>query len=729
MRNSSSHKLVKMDAYESFLNVFKFRKVLYNTKTHNNPAAFLEETNVKKQNSLFLLIVFCLTIISSLLIQIGFSQQLQLLDPLIIPKFVNQLDQPPAVYVPDNVTDSGGNLIRQEYTVKISEFSQQILPFFDANGNPTGFGPTKVWGYGGNADDAVTGAYLGYIQSTPGPTFEAIRDVPTKVTWVNNLVDASGNPLPNLLAVDPSIHWANPNGITMPTEPITAPAYPPGYPDAQSPVPIVTHLHGGEDPSAYDGGPEQWFTPNGIHGPSYNTSEPTDSNAAVYEYPNGQEPAMLWYHDHALGITRLNVMSGLAGFYLLRDPADSNAAMLPSGQYEMPLVIQDRDFLADGSLYYPTNSACPNIHPYWTSSFLGNIIMVNGKVWPNMDVQQAQYRFRILDGSNSRSYLLTFSNGMNFTQIATDGGYLKAPATLTSVLISPAERIDIVVDFSNLEPGTKVILRNTALTNQLIEDQTVGQILQFTVTNQKGPKPFSVAAAPEPFNPTLTGTAFPTLPNATKTRLLTLVQVNGTGDNTLEMLLDGQIWDAPVTEMPVLGSTEDWVIINPSSSEHPIHLHLVQFQVLQRQSLDSDAYMKAWKDLNGPAPLNHTTVNVQSLSTYLTGQPRIPEANEQGWKDTTLVYAGEVSTIRVRFTKQDGSPFPFDATTGPGYVWHCHLLEHEDNEMMRPYIVISSPQQLNLEVITIVATALVVIVVSAGLIVYRHLHNHPKKRT
>jgi spore coat protein A len=709
------------------LTLRKFRKVLYNTTTHNNPAAFLEETNVKKQNALFLLIVFSLTIISSPLIHIVFSQQPQLLDPLTIPKFVNQLDQPPQVYLPDNVTDSAGNLIRQEYTVKISEFSQQILPLFDANGNPTGFGPTKVWGYGGNAEDAVTGASLGYIQSTPGPTFEAIRDVPTKVKWVNNLVDASGNPLPSLLAVDPSIHWANPNEMTMPTEPITAPAYPPGYPDAQSPVPTVTHLHGGETPSAYDGGPEEWFTPNGIHGPLYSTSEPTVPNAAIYEYPNAQEPATLWYHDHALGITRLNVMSGLAGFYLLRDPADSNAPILPSGQYEMPLVIQDRVFLTDGSLYYPTNSDYPNIHPYWISSFLGNTIMVNGKVWPNMNVQQAQYRFRILDGSNSRSYELTFSNGMNFTQIATDGGYLKAPSTLTSVLISPAERIDIVVDFSNIEPGTKVILRNTALTNHPIEDQTVGQIIQFTVTNQSGPNPFNAAAAPEPFNPTLTGTAFPTLPNATKTRLLTLIQVNGTGGNTLEMLLDGQTWDAPVTEMPVLGSTEDWVIVNPSSSEHPIHLHLVQFQLLQRQSFDSDAYMKAWTELNGPAPLNHSTVNVQSLSTYLTGQPRTPDANEQGWKDTTLVYAGEVSTIRIRFTEQDGSPFPFDATEGPGYVWHCHLLEHEDNEMMRPYIVVSSAQNFALEVIAIVVVALVVVIL-AGLIVFRHFHNRPKNR-
>jgi len=161
------------------------------------------------------------------------------------------------------------------------------------------------------------------------------------------------------------------------------------------------------------------------------------------------------------------------------------------------------------------------------------------------------------------------------------------------------------------------------------------------------------------------------------------------------MLLDGQTWDAPVTEMPVLGSTEDWVIVNPSSSEHPIHLHLVQFQLLQRQSFDSDAYMKAWTELNGPAPLNHSTVNVQSLSTYLTGQPRTPDANEQGWKDTVQMNPGEVTIIRVRYAPQaaptsgPGAPtagtnlYPFQPWVGPGYVWHCHIIDHEDNEMMR----------------------------------------------
>ena len=251
------------------------------------------------------------------------------LDPLIIPKYVNQLVIPP-VYVPTNVTDKNGNLIRQDYTVDVTEFYQQILPTVDSLGNPTGFPMTKVWGYGGMTRDAVTGMPLGYVRHSPAATFEAIRGVPIQVKWVNNL-GTRKNPLPHMFPVDPTLHWANPNNMMMPMPPFTP--YPPGYPEAQTPVPIATHLHGGEVQSFADGGPEEWFTVNGIHGPDYGTVERTDKNAAVYYYPNLQLPTTLWYHDHALGITRINVMSGFAGFYLLREyntAIDPIAPLLPS---------------------------------------------------------------------------------------------------------------------------------------------------------------------------------------------------------------------------------------------------------------------------------------------------------------------------------------------------------------------------------------------------------------
>ncbi len=597
-----------------------------------------------------------------------------ILDPLAIPLFENQLTAPPPVYAPKIVT-SGGKVIRHEYTVAMSSFSEQILP-------PSMNLLTPVWGYSGAANDAITGASLGVVQSSPGPTFEAVRGIPVQVEWQNNISSAY------MFAVDPTIHWANPNSNPESTSPF--PAFPPGFPNAQSPVPLVTHLHGGENQSFNDGGPNAWFTSNGKHGPQYSTYKQADLNAAVYYYPNAQQATTLWYHDHALGLTRLNVGSGLAGFYLIRAPEtadDKVAALLPTGKYEMPLVIQDRSFNTDGSFNYPSSGVVPSSHPYWVSSFLGNTIMVNGKVWPNMNVDRGQYRFRILNGSNSRFYNIGFSNGMSFIQIGSDGGYLKAPVTLTSLLLAPAERADIIVDFSSIASGAKVILQNTALTISTAEEkQTVGQIMQFTATDQTGTTPFNLAQAPTPFNPTLVGADFPTLPKATKQRTLTLYEVADQNNNMKVALLDGQMWDAPISEQPELGTTEEWIIANPTMDPHPIHLHLIQFQLVQRETFDSLTYNEDWIALNGQPPFSGPTKNL-NISKYLSNLTISLQPNEQCWKDTIIVNAGEVVTIRVRFAQQDGSSFPFDATAGPGYVWHCHLLEHEDNEMMRPYKV------------------------------------------
>jgi FtsP/CotA-like multicopper oxidase with cupredoxin domain len=612
------------------------------------------------------------------MVELAQASAATVLDSTTIPLFENQLTAPPPVYAPKVVT-SQGKVIRNEYTVAMASFTQQILP-------PSMNLLTPVWGYGGQANDAVTGASLGFVQSSPGPTFEAVRGTPIQVEWQNTITS------PYMFPVDPTIHWANPNNIPMSTSQF--PAYPPGIPAAQSPVLLVTHLHGGQNQSFSDGGPNSWFTSDGQHGPAYSTYTKTASNAAVYYYPNTQQPTTLWYHDHALGLTRLSVGSGLAGFYLIREPAGSDevAAMLPAGKYEMPLVIQDRTFNTDGSFYYPSAGSDPQTHPYWVNSYLGTAIMVNGKVWPNMNVDRGQYRFRLLNGSNSRFYLLQFSNGMSFIQVGSDGGYLKAPVTLTSLLMAPAERADIIVDFSNLEAGQKVIFQNTSLISATAEQtQTLGQIMQFTANNAQGTTPFNISSAPTPFNPTLAESTFPTLPNPTKQRVLTLYEIAESNGDMKEALLDGQTWDASISETPELGTIEDWVIVNPTMDPHPIHLHLIQFQLVQRESLSAiGTYLDEWLKLNGTPPFNHPTINVQSLSTYLYGTQTLPQPQEQGWKDTILVNSGEVVTIRVRFAQQDGSAFPFDATEGPGYVWHCHLLEHEDNEMMRPYKVTKS---------------------------------------
>jgi FtsP/CotA-like multicopper oxidase with cupredoxin domain len=697
---------------------------------------------------LAVLLLFSLTFVLGVGAQ-PVSSEPTFLDPLTIPKWTNQLDSHIPVYVPKNVTDSQGNVIRQEYAVSVSEFYQQILPTVDSNGNPTGYGPSKVWGYGGEARNAVTGEKLGFVRSVPGPTFETTRGIPAQVKWVNDLVDKDGNPLQHMYPVDPTIHWANPNNIDMEaameqTIQGLAPPFPPGYNgtpytipgtttitnpegwNAQSPVPIVTHLHGGQVPSDYDGGPEQWFTPNGIRGKDYRTVSATEPNAAIYYYPNAQDPTALWYHDHALGLTRINVFSGLAGFYILRDPADSLAPLLPSGPYEMPLIIQDRTFLADGSMYYPSDGYYPNYepppfnytkeNPYSLGVFVGNTIMVNGKVWPNMNVSKGQYRFRILDASNARFYNISFSNGMPFTLIGSDGGYLKSPVSITSMLFSPAERIDILVDFSKMTLGQKVILKNNALWNVSSpkfpnQEQTVGQIMQFTVTSGESVKPQEL---PSQLNPTLTGD-YPNLPAPTRVRILTLAEdISVSPAFPMNLYLDGQRWAAPISETPELGSTEDWVLVNTFDT-HNIHLHLVQFQLVSRQNFNVTAYWNDWIALNGKPPLNQTTINVPSLDPYLIGGPILPGPSEQGWKDTIIVYSRQITVIRVRFAPQDGSDFPFDATTGPGYVWHCHILEHEDHEMMRPYIVTQasiaaiSKELIIVIVVLIVAIALVVI--------------------
>jgi FtsP/CotA-like multicopper oxidase with cupredoxin domain len=268
-----------------------------------------------------------------------------------------------------------------------------------------------------------------------------------------------------------------------------------------------------------------------------------------------------------------------------------------------------------------------------------------------------------------------------------------------------------------------VILQNSALTTNTAEQtQTVGQIMQFTATSQTGSTPFDLAYPPNPFNPTLAVASFPTLPKATKQRILTMVEIFNQNNLMVAALLDGQTWSAPISEKLELGTTEDWIIVNPSMHPHPIHLHLVQFQLVQREAFDGAAYMKEWIALNGNPPFSHPTINVPNLNSYLSNLVKPPQPNEQGWKDTITVNSGEVVTIRVRFAPQDGSSFPFDATAGPGYVWHCHLLEHEDNEMMRPYKITQKTS-----IVLPVTISVVAVSVAAFLLLYSYQRKRKKR--
>ena len=533
-----------------------------------------------------------------------------------------------------------GKLTGTNLTIGMYQVQQYIHKDFEPGqpwGGTTGL-KTTFWGYGTSQATA----------SFPAATIEATKGVPTYVKWENHL------PTTHLLSsvIDHTLHMAMP----------------------MSGVPAVVHLHGGEVEPQSDGGPDAWFT-QGF------AEKGIDWQKETYEYVNEQLPTTLWYHDHVLGLTRLNVYTGLAGFYLLRDPATEAGLNLPTGEYEREIVIQDRMLNTDGSLRYEVDVTNPTVHPQWGPEFFGDIIVVNGKAWPYLEVKPRKYRFRLLNGSNSRFYNLSFENGLTFKQIGTDGGYLRAPVTLSSLLIAPGERADIIVDFSGFTAGAEFLLTNDANSpfpdGDPIDATTTAQIMKIKV----------VAGSPDGLTIPTTLNNIPVLTNACRTRSLTLNEVMGQG-GPLVMFLDGKRWDAPVSELPVLGSTEIWEIINLTADTHPIHLHLVQFQLLNRQSFDAAGYEAAYAALNPVLPTDNPIK--PDLAPFLIGTPTGPDPNEDGWKDTFRMNPGEVTRVIVRFQPiatplNTNADFVFDATAEPGYVWHCHIIEHEDNEMMRPY--------------------------------------------
>ena len=318
-------------------------------------------------------------------------------------------------------------------------------------------------------------------------------------------------------------------------------------------VRIVSHLHGARVPAASDGYPENWFAPG---------------KSVVYHYPNQQEPAMLWYHDHAMGINRLNIYAGLFGAAILRDKVEDDLN-LPSGKYEVPLIIFDRLLTPDAQLYYPISDK-PGAP--WIPELFGDAFLVNGKLFPYLEVEPRKYRFRVLNGSNARFYHLSLSNGLPLHQIGTDQGLLPAPVTAKAIMMAPAERIDIVVDFSECR-GEQVILKSDSF-----------NIMQFRVANTKvsdiSSLPAQLRAVPKMQES-----------EATKTRLLTLDEYDNQVQEPVQLLLNASYWHDPITENPALNSTEIWSFVNPTDDTHPIHLHTVRFQILDRQHYEPWTYL------------------------------------------------------------------------------------------------------------------------------------------
>lgn len=478
------------------------------------------------------------------------------------------------------------------YEVRMEEFTQKLH---------RDLAPTRLWGYN---------------SQFPGPLFDVNQGEPIHVKWMNNL------PSKHILPIDKSIHEV-----------------------AHEPeVRTVVHLHGSETESDSDGYPEAWFTRGYREVGSF-------FERRVYFYPNQQRSSTLWYHDHAIGITRLNVYAGLAGMYIIRDKKEKSLN-LPKGEFEIPLIVQDRSFNDDGSLFYPSQPANPTENlpnPSVTPFFLGDTILVNGKIWPYLEVEPRKYRFRLLNASNTRAYQFYLDSGHPFYQIGSDGGLMQKTVKLNKIVLEPAERVDFIIDFSKLK-GETVTLKNDLGPNANPDDQT-DDIMQFKVTKKLSQKDTSRLPRYLTTIPSLKQNKIATIRN------LKLVGATDEYGRPL-LLLDHKKWMDPTTEKPRLGTTEIWSLMNITGFTHPIHIHLVSFQILDRQPFDLNLY------------------NENGQIRY-TGPATAPAPNERGWKDTVAAPSAQITRVIARFAPYTGN-----------YVWHCHILEHEDYDMMRPFTVI-----------------------------------------
>ena len=441
---------------------------------------------------------------------------------------------------------------------------------------------TRLWCYGG---------------FSPGPTFETRSGRGLFIEWANEL------PTRHFLPIDHTLHGAE-----------TA------LPEARG----VVHVHGAKTPPESDGYPEDWYVPG---------------KARTHFYPNRQEAAALWYHDHTMGINRLNIYAGMFGLFLVRDEAE-DALDLPKTPYEIPLVLYDRLLRQDGQLDYPVSGDAARP---WVPEVFGNVMLVNGKAFPYLDVEPRRYRFRVLNASNARFFHLSLSNGQTFHQIGTDQGLLAAPVPLERSLLAPGERADLIVDFAG-RGGEHILLLSDSF---LVMQFRVGRS-KVSDTSRLPAVLRSVPKTPESV--------------AVRSRPLALIERKTMAGESMAMLLNGTPWHAPVTENPALDSVEIWSFINTTDDSHPIHLHLVRFQILDRRRFEPFFYQTAGE-------------------VRYTGPATPPEPEEAGWKDTVRADPRMVTRIIVRFEGYAGR-----------YVWHCHVLEHEDNEMMRPYDVVRASE-------------------------------------
>jgi spore coat protein A len=679
-------------------------------------------------------------------------------DPAAQPKFV---ELAPNALDPGFIYDTSKGYIK----VAVGQMVQQT-GLVDGMGNKLS---TPLWGYG---DDKM--------YSWPGRTIQVQKDVPLEVKWENRLKgvpylitgkdntsipDASGGFFGDYTGrpvVDTNVHWA-----------YSLPGYE-GYSIEKDGVPIVVHVHGGHSDFQFDGNPEFFFSPGyTIRGPQWVDKK--------YVYDNSQAAAgTLWYHDHALGITRLNVYAGMAGFYIVRDQFDTgkpgNPLDLPAFPYELAYAIQDRMFKANGELFYPAFPGDPFYEGFITdegatlpaglfpgggptalAEFFGDHMVVNGKIWPKVEVEPRNYRMRLLNGTDSRFLAIQFfevpagaddfgsaAGPLEFTVIGSDQGLASSPTPYQeTLLVEPGSRYDIVFDFEPHD-GKRVIMKNIGGDEPFGGDIPGPQgfpwlepgdpvftdrIMAFDVVlpfdnTVPDVSPTGINYGPMVGTPTrlrkvalfegtdefgrlqpLLGTAEPATdyagnpinwPNKPVYSQATLP--DGTS-SPLTGPMEGSIaWHSPTTENPALDTTEEWEVWNMTGDAHPIHLHLVHFEIVDRQEInfDSNANEDGFiPDGSSPAgdgaylvpqpTVQHNSVagdrttygqgfkivGTDLQASYGAVVPKPIEYVENAPKDMVTALPGQITRIKATFDK-------------PGrYVWHCHILSHEDHEMMR----------------------------------------------
>ena len=525
-----------------------------------------------------------------------------------LPKYVQRVPLPGAGIVV--ASPSGPN----EYSFRQTHIARQLHPSLP---------PTPLWAY----DD---GSGLGGQAGSFGMAVVAHTGTPLTVSFTHDLPET----YPSWLPVDTRL---TPLG---------------------NHVRLMTHLHGGFVAADSDGNPA--VTPTGFG--------PGDTQRVFYTNQAPQMPAsLLWFHDHGLGTTRLNVFAGLAAAYILRDEFDTgdepNPIGIPGAAYEIPLVVQDRQFLPDGTFRYPRSGIDGAT---WIGEYFGDTMLVNGKVWPFLDVEPRMYRLRILNGCNARILGLDIG-GPRFWQIGAEGGMWDLPVPVDRMVLAPAERADILVDFTRFAGQTLVMKNHKPSPPVSTPAPALEQVMQIrvgTTVSRRGPTTIPSS---------LPGGRRADLGQPARTRYITLNEID-TDEPTWFLNLNGVHFGADATETPALGAVEDWVFVNLTADTHPMHMHLVTFQVIGRTPFDVDAYEEAHEGPHGvPGGIDPTP--------FATGPMLLPEPDERGFKDTVKANPGFFTTIRAKFD------LPRTVTAPQKYVYHCHIVEHEDNDMMRPFTV------------------------------------------